>query len=119
MPTDFDGTVLKAAMGAFALPVNIVPNDGSAAYAAQGVWRYQDIDVLMEDGSTLSSTTITLGIRLSDWPAIPKVGYAITATPPAWAPVTARAYLIDKVRPDGQGGANLILKAQQPVVSTG
>lgn len=107
-------------MRTFALPVTVTPNDGAgAAYAAQGIWRYQDLDVMLEDGSSLSSTTITLGIRISDWKVFPKVGYAISADPPKWAPVQARNYLIDKVRPDGQGGASLVLKAKQPVPATG
>ena len=118
MAVDFDGLVLKTAMNTFALPVTVTPASG-APFAGRGVWRYQDMDVLLEDGSSLSSTTITLGIRIAEFGVLPKVGDALAADPPAWAPVQARHYLVDKVRPDGQGGASLVLKAKQPVPVTG
>lgn len=109
-------------MDTFALSVTIFPTDGGAPYAARGVWRYQDTDVMLDDGTLLSSTTITLGIRLSEYPAVPLRGYGVQIYRPAWAKPNAfdvQNYVIDMVRPDGQGGASLVLKAKQPVPITG
>lgn len=106
MTIDFSGLVLGPAMATFAIPITVSPivsQPTAAAYAAQGVWTVQDVDILLEDGSTLASKSYWLGIKLADYAVVPIKGDGVT--------VNGNGYVIDQVRPDGQGGAKLVLKA--------
>jgi hypothetical protein len=81
---------------------------------------------MMEDGSVLASKSIELGIQYSLFTVPPKKGDSVQITltefmisQMAQAAVTRgfanpANYLIDQVRPDGQGGARIVLKALQP-----
>jgi hypothetical protein len=118
---DFSDLVLGPCMDAFAgptdrnqpitwFPIVSIPDSGPMP-GMRGIWRYVDREVALDDGSILTTTEITLGIRLADWPVIPSVGDGLTAP--------LGTYLIDKIKPDSQGGASLVLKAGQPVPATG
>ena len=106
MAIDFADLVLGPAMATFAIPVTITPTvsqPSAAAYSAQGIWTVQDVDVLLEDGSTIASKSYWLGIALGEFTIAPIKGDGVT--------LNGNGYLIDQVRPDGQGGAKLVLKA--------
>ena len=115
MAIDFSNLVLAPAMTTFALSIQIIPTVSQPnysapalapqAYVAQGIWTVQDVDVLLEDGSTLASKSYILGIRFADYLIPPVKGDGVV--------LNAANYVIDQVRPDGQGGARLILKAMQ------
>ena len=118
---DFAGLVLVPCMEEFAAPTDrnqpitwfpVVSNSSSPARPGmRGIWKIVDMDVMLEDGSIVSTSTITLGILLSDWPWYPQVGDVLTAP--------LGTYTIDKVRVDGMGGASLVVKAGQPLPTTG
>jgi hypothetical protein len=122
MPTDFSGLVLAPAMAAFALPVTITPlvsQKNAAPYAAQGIWTITDLDLVLEDGEAFSNRTLKFGIRLSDYVVAPKQGDWVTSAVKYlpltyWQgdfdPTSDIDLIVDDVRPDGQGGATLILK---------
>ena len=109
MAIDFSALVLAPAMTTFAIPVTITPTVSqplAAPYANRGIWSVQDVDVMLEDGSMLSSKSYTLGISFADYVVAPSKGDGIA--------LNGGNYLVDQIRPDGQGGARLILKALQP-----
>jgi hypothetical protein len=106
---DFAGLVLSPCMATLAIAVTITPTVSqphAAAYANRGIWTVQDVDVVLEDGSIIASKSYTLGIALADYAIAPLVGDGVA--------IGADNYLVDMVRPDGQGGVRLMLKALQP-----
>lgn len=109
MPVDFSALVLAPNMSTFAVPITITPvrsQPGQPAYVAEGIWSTVDMDVMLEDGSKLASTTLQLGIRLADFAVLPQPSDQVTFG-------ANEKYLIDIVRDDGQGGGKLILKSMQ------
>ncbi len=107
MGIDFARLVLGPDMVIFAIPVTVTPTvsqpNGPACYVARGIWTVQDVDVVLEDGSTIASKSYWLGIKLDDFAVPPIKGDGIL--------LKGDNYLIDQVRPDGHGGAKLVLKA--------
>lgn len=102
---DFDALVLGPAMDTFARPVSIIPlksRSSSVPYAARGVYAERPVDVLTEGDAILSSTNITLGIRLSEFTVEPVQGDKVV--------IGARTFLVDDTDPDGEGGLMLALK---------
>ncbi len=109
MPVDFSSLVLAPCMATFAIPITVTPTvsqPGAQGYAAQGIWDVREVDVVLEDGSTLASKTYIVGIRLAEYAVAPRNGDGIV--------INGNNYIIDQMRPDGQGGARLVLKALQP-----
>jgi hypothetical protein len=128
MSLDLSALVLGPNMDVWAKPVTVTPiksQPGQSAYSAQGIWTQSDIDVLLDGGERLASSTLTLGIKLDDfaaagagvWPAVgDQISVLRSDIPGLAAGVTGSAnFVIDVVRPDGQGGAKLTLKALTPV----
>jgi hypothetical protein len=74
------------------------------------------MDAILEDGSKISSTEISLGVQLSMFPIFPAKGDCVSGPMPSGAMGT---FLVDELKPDGLGGARLVLKAMQPVPSSG
>ena len=109
MPVDFNALVITPNMLVFAIPVTHTPKGGEP-YLTQGIWTLQHLDVMMDDGSKLSTETISLDIQLMQFFFIPAVGDTI-------ALISGQTFLIDDIRPDGQGGAKLILKANIPILA--
>jgi hypothetical protein len=119
---DFSTLVLGPAMEAFSLPVTITPLKSkpmAAPYQARGVWTITDVDIVTEDGGTFSNRTLKFGIRLLEFTVAPKQGDLITTAvsglPLAYwqgaiDPSGNIDLLVDDFRPDGQGGATLIVK---------
>ncbi|CAM5771983.1 hypothetical protein LMIY3S_03691 [Labrys miyagiensis] len=102
---DFDNLVLAPCMAAFGIPLTVTPiksQPGQPAYAAQGIYDRTQSTVMMEDGSELASTRVTVGIRLSTFAVPPRQGDQVLKD--------GIRYEIDAAFPDGQGGAELVLK---------
>jgi hypothetical protein len=126
MPIDFSSLVLAPNMDIFSRPVVISPlksqpNIGS--YAARGIWTMNSVNIVTEEGGQLSSTTLHFGIKLSDFVIAPKQGDWISTTasqiPLAYwqgdvDPNANVDFIVDNFSPDGQGGADLILKRVTP-----
>lgn len=122
---DFSSLVLTPCQDAFGKPVTVTPKASQPfgqPYPARGIWTVEHLDVPLEDGGTLSSRTLKLGIRLAEFSFSPRQGDWIS-TVACELPLTywqgefqAGAnidFLIDDLHPDGQGGAELILKRVQ------
>src|ERR1700722_4481696 len=74
---DFSDLVLGPAMDAFCLAVPAPPplsQPNGSPYAARGVWTITDVDIVTEDGGSLSNRTLKFGIRLAEFTVAPKQG---------------------------------------------
>ena len=108
---DFDALVLGPAMETFARPILIYPKDaGYAVYPARGIYSEQPIDIQVEGEGVMSSTIITLGVRLSEcdldlgqWDKI--------EIPASGSAASKGMFLIDDTDDDGQGGTLITLKS--------
>jgi hypothetical protein len=101
---DFD-LVLAPAMAAFAQSITLTPTvsqPGAPAYAARGVFDFKAVEIPLDDGTFHSTNQPTLGIRLADYAVAPKQGDLLS--------MPQGNYQIADVVPDGQGGADLLLR---------
>lgn len=113
---DFAALALGPGIAAFGRPVTVTPLPARPvlpAFPASGIWAVRNVDIPLDEGGSMNSTTITLGIRLSDWPVPPVQGMAVRV-PPAGSYPDEGTLWVDDVDPDGQGGAMLTLKRTPP-----
>lgn len=101
MPVDFDALVNAPLAELFGRGVTYTPSGGDPVEVT-GIFQAQHQTVETEGELTFSSTAPVLWIRLADWPQAPARFDGVI--------VDAAAYIIEDVRPDGQGGVKLILK---------
>ncbi|MCJ2021068.1 hypothetical protein MKK84_27210 [Methylobacterium sp. E-065] len=109
---DFAALALGPGIATFGRPVTVTPLASRPAkppFAASGVWSVRNVDVPLGPNESLNTTTITLGIRLADWPVRPVQGMEILVPAAGSYPDEGKLW-IDDVDPDGQGGATLTLK---------
>lgn len=103
---DFSSLVLAPNMLVFGIPILVTPtfsqSDAPNSYAATAIWESKHADVLLDDGTVVSSNQIDVGIRLSDYPVPPVKGDGIQ--------VAGVDYNIFDTQADGQGGSKLILR---------
>lgn len=113
MAIDFSRLVMRPAVAVFGEAVTCVPlvsDPGAPAFQARGVFDalHEVVEMKFQDarenydGVPVTSQAPVLGIRLADWPVVPKKGDQVT--------VQAVAYRVWDVQLDGQGKADLILK---------
>lgn len=118
---DFSSLCLSPQMAIFGRQVMIDPeksNPNGATYAATGIFTIAAFDIPTDAGGFMTTISIKFGIRMADFAYPPKQG-DLLSTPVSnlpvgywqgWAnPTTTLDFLVDDVRPDGQGGATLIL----------
>lgn len=123
MGIDFSALVLAPAMATFAKPVTITPLASqplAAPYCARGIWSVISTTIIGEMGNPFSTVNLKFGIRWADYPAAaPAQGDWITVAAKDlplgyWEgqidPNAAIDFIIDNVTPDGQGGAEMIVK---------
>lgn len=102
---DFASLVLGPAMAVFSDPIVFTPTvsqPGVAAFPARGVYAVKQVTVRLEDGGIFTDQQPTLGIKLADYPVPPVQGDSFVRAGVTWN--------VWDVQPDGQGGADLVLK---------
>lgn len=77
-------------------------SESAPSYSARGVYSERPVDVQTEDGAILSTTTKTLGVRLSEFATAPVPGDRVS--------VNGATFAIDDCDDDGQGGSLWTLK---------
>lgn len=113
---DFAALALGPCIATFGRPVTVTPlaaRPPVAPFDTSGVWAVRNVDIALYSGESMNSTTITLGIRISDW-AVPPVQGMSVRVPAAGSLPNEGTLWIDDVDPDGQGGATLTLKREAP-----
>lgn len=114
---DFSALALAPCLAVFGKPVLFTPAASqplASPYPVNGIWEEQHVDIPLTEGGVLSANTIDLGVRLDDFAALPAQGDKVAISDTTqWRPELIGNYLVDDVKPDGQGGAKLILKRQR------
>lgn len=113
---DFSALTLAPAMATFGRPVRVIPGPSRpprAPFDAVGVWRVRNLEIAIEGGGALNDVTLTLGIRLADWPSAPQQFDRIEVPAAGGLPAEGTLW-IDDIDPDGQGGVTLTLKHGAP-----
>jgi hypothetical protein len=115
---DFDQVVLAKCEDIFSIVVSFTPltsNPGAPAFTLRGIYSSDPYDVEMENGSIFSDQQTSLGIRFRDFPGgiVPDRGDLVEMTD-SRHPSFGKRYWIGDVDEDGQGGAKLLLRTQQP-----
>ncbi len=101
---DWDGLVLAPLQAVFADPIVFTPTisqPGVPPFLARGIFAVKQVTVRTEEGE-FTDQQPTLGIRFADYAVPPKQGDSFARAGTVWN-------LYD-VQPDGQGGADLVLK---------
>ena len=113
---DFAALALGPGISVFARPISVRPvqsQPSKPAYSARGVWNSRNVEVATTDNRLLNTRTLTIGIRLSEFPVPPKTRDIVDV--PAYLSLPAENTLwIDDIDLDGQGGATLFLKRGVP-----
>lgn len=125
---DFSSLVLAPCQAAFGKPILFSPfisQPGVQPFMAGGIWTVRYTDVLLEDGSCLTTRLLTVDIQLNEidpvsgapwWPVTPVQGdhVGITADEQFEEPGIVAGQIVDcvvdDVRRDSGGAAKLILK---------
>ena len=109
MVIDFAALGLGPAMAVFGDTVTGTPTasqPGARPFKGTGVFRGEPSSVQAEDGAVVATTDYSLGIRLADWAVPPRAEDGVA--------VAGFTMVVDRIHPDGQGGAILTLKRIAP-----
>lgn len=113
---DFDALVLGPAMAIFARPVTVFPNvsqPGQPSYEGRGIWSRRQADMQLDDGSILGTDELTIGIRIGEYPIVPKPGDHFDIPAHLSLPRVGLCEMVDDGE-DGQGGYAIVLKIIGP-----
>ena len=118
---DFSALVLGPAMATFGQPITVSPvasRPGQPAYSTKpdgtpltGVYASKPVQIPLEDGTYHSTVQPTLGIRLADFAVAPMQDDTVVVG-------ALGTFAIADITPDGQGGADLVLRNPNAVTST-
>jgi len=113
---DFDQLVLNKCEDIFSLACRftlLVSAPGSPSVLARGIYWSGPTDVMMQDETIFSDQETSLGIRIRDFVIPPDRGDLVEIVEPTH-PAFGKRYWIGDSDLDGQGGAKLLLRTQQP-----
>lgn len=102
---DFAALVLGPALAVFGEPVTVTPTASQPAvapYQARGVWSFKPVEIPLSEGGDHSTNVPALGVRLADFTVAPDQGDFFA--------LRGKTYVAVDVTPDGQGGADVILR---------
>jgi hypothetical protein len=100
MAVDWDQMVLAPNMAVFGECATYSPKGGSP-FQVTGIFDEEYHEVGLLEGPAITSAMPVLGIRLAEFPSPPKQGDQLT--------VCGKTFAVREVRPDGHGGAKLML----------
>jgi hypothetical protein len=112
---DFDGLVLDKTIGIFniACRFTLTVSAPGVEQIARGVYSSAPFDVAMQDDTIFSDQQTSLGIRLRDFLIPPDRGDLVEIID-ARHPDFGKKFWIGDSDEDGQGGATLLLRRQEP-----
>ncbi len=110
MGINWDQHLLEPLHGVFGDPVEYRPGGGGTPYIISGIFDRaytQDVEPL-DDGSTINTTSPVLGVRDSQFQALPKRGDRVLIGIVGGVAVNT-LFAIADIQPDSHGGTKLIL----------
>jgi len=113
---DFDALVLAKCEDIFSIQIKItyvVTKPEAAPAIGRGIYSSSPTDVIMQDEAIFSDQQTSVGIRVRDWAIVPDRGDLLEIID-ARHPAYGSRYWVGDVDLDGQGGAMLMLRTQQP-----
>ena len=116
MPVDFDALVLSKCEDIFALACKftlVASAPLAEPVIARGVYSSAPVDVMMQDDTIFSDQQTSLGIRLRDFEIPPDRGDYVEIIEANHIDF-GRKFWIGDSDLDGQGGATLLLRTQEP-----
>lgn len=107
MPVDWSKQVLGPCINVFGQAVAYASVDG-VSFQISGIYdeAYHEIEVV-DGGIPVTTSTPVLGVRLSDFPTPPAQDDTLTIVD------SGEVFVVREVRPDGHGGAKLMLNYGQ------
>lgn len=114
MAVDFGELVVANAMSVMGLPIRVSPLRSAPnmpAYDATGIWSRRHVQLMLDGGAELSTTTLKIAIYEND-PAFSVTGAPIQGDEVYLTLLNGQvlSFKIDDIQPDGQGGVDLYLK---------
>ena len=119
MAIDFDSLLVGPGQDTFAKTITVTPTvsqPGVIPYAGRGVWSSDILSIVLEDGNPLTTRTLSISIRLSEYTVVPVQGDTIALvsdTTSFFAGIavgTTVSFLIDDMRFKGDGSCLIIVK---------
>jgi hypothetical protein len=113
---NFDALVLSPCEDIFAIActfTQLASDPGAPPFVARGVYSSGAIDVGMQDDTIFKDQETSLGIRLRDFAVAPGRGDLVEVTDASHPAFGAKFWIGDSDL-DGQGGAKLLLRTQEP-----
>jgi hypothetical protein len=114
---DFDAVVLAKCEDIFSIVVSFTPlvsDPGAPAFTLRGIFSSDPYDVQLQDDTIFSDQQTSLGIREWDFPGPPPERGDLVEITDSRHPAFGKKYWIGDSDWDGQGGAKLLLRTQQP-----
>lgn len=116
---DFDQVVLRQCENIFSIVCRFTfaqTKPEAAPITVRGIYSSGPTDVLLQDNAIFSDQQTSLGIRLRDFPdgLVPDRGDLVEITD-SRHPAFGNKYWIGDSDLDGQGGAMLMLRTQEPL----
>jgi hypothetical protein len=108
---DWDKVVNGPVMGVFGEPATFQPAVG-APFTIHGTFHEAYTSVVVADEMAVSTTGPAIGVRLSEFPAPPKQKDRVVIT--ATSLHGGGTYVVKEMRPNGIGGALLLLNYVGP-----
>jgi hypothetical protein len=120
MAINFDQLLVLPGQNIFSQPLTITPTVSQASphtpYAGRGVWSSTIESVTLEDGNKLTTRTLSISIRVNEYPIVPVQGDTVTLVSDSksfFAGIalgTTVSFLIDDLLFKGDGSSLIILK---------
>ena len=101
MAIDFSALVLGPNINSFGVPGTYIPFKYPQQFSVSGVFDEAYCENRVVDGMLVTVTVPVFGIKLIDFPNPPLQNDHLI--------LSGRAYIVREVRPDGHGGATLML----------
>jgi hypothetical protein len=114
---DFDALVLNKCENIFSIVCQFtfaVTDPLAQPLVCRGVFSSNPIDVQMQDETIFGDQQTSLGIRLGDFPGVTPHRGDLVEIIDTRHPAFGNKYWIGDVDLDGQGGASLLLRTQNP-----
>ena len=121
MAVDWDALLVSPGQDIFSQVITVIPTVSIPAnpvvpYTGRGVWSSSVTEVLLDDGTRVTTRTLSISIRVSEYTVVPVQGDTVSLVSDSTSFFSGIAlgmtvsFLIDDCRFHGDGSMTLILK---------